>query len=102
MNQLEKMVWAAAYALCFQREQDCVSRQMSAGKFTPSVGFVDAFTEQVVSELADIVYGDATVDAATTAVEWADQAVFYLREHKKHGQFHVNDDLELERQEEES
>ena len=88
MTLLEKMVWAAAYALYVKEHMEGVGRRASIGAFGGG-------SQMLGRE-------DAEVTATTAAVEWADQAVIYLRKHEVvQAQLHVDEDLELERQAEE-
>jgi len=94
---LEERVWAAAYALYWKEFMESVSRQASMGHFNVGMGTIDAFTgeEKTPHDVENDNRMAAEVSATTSAAEWADQAVLYLRMHvKEHGSLHVSLDDE--------
>jgi hypothetical protein len=104
MNSLEKRVWAVAYVLYWKEGIEDVSRMASRGDFRTGAGTVNVNTgeEKTEQDIEMDLREAEEIRATTSAVEWADQAVHYLRLHQKdYGSFHVDEDLELERQAEE-
>ena len=106
MTPLEKRVWAAAYALYWKEHMEAVGRHASMGHYKTGAGTYDVHTkeEKTPGQVEDDNREGAEIAATTSAVEWADQAVLYLRLHQKanDGELHVDEDLELERRGEEA